>query len=155
MNISVVFSGGLSYLLNYSFSTFTTYTQHIESPVCFTFSSQRDLTVTIPRNSQTLRLPHNPASLSVVSHRTLLLSLSLSLQVPHLASQSLPTSHSLCLLQEFEAIGPASFLVSGVVMTLLSFVVYLLLYLVAQTITRQSCKCTVHAGGPDHNPPVL
>ncbi|XP_069193846.1 major facilitator superfamily domain-containing protein 4A [Procambarus clarkii] len=41
---------------------------------------------------------------------------------------------------EFEAYGPASVLVSGVVMTLVSVVVYLLLYLVAQTITRQSSE---------------
>ncbi|XP_050700032.1 major facilitator superfamily domain-containing protein 4A-like isoform X2 [Eriocheir sinensis] len=38
----------------------------------------------------------------------------------------------------FESIGPASLLISGVVMTLLSFVVYLVLCLVAQTITRHS-----------------
>nr|XP_053657351.1 major facilitator superfamily domain-containing protein 4A-like [Cherax quadricarinatus] len=42
---------------------------------------------------------------------------------------------------EFVSIGPASVLISGVVMTLISFVVYLMLYLVAQTITRQSCEC--------------
>lgn len=39
---------------------------------------------------------------------------------------------------EFDAWGPASVLVSGVIVTLISFVVYFLLYLVAQTITRQT-----------------
>ncbi|XP_042231739.1 major facilitator superfamily domain-containing protein 4A-like [Homarus americanus] len=40
----------------------------------------------------------------------------------------------------FTAVGPATLLVAGVVMTLISFVVYLLLYLVAQSITRQSSE---------------
>ncbi|XP_071527862.1 major facilitator superfamily domain-containing protein 4A-like [Panulirus ornatus] len=41
---------------------------------------------------------------------------------------------------EFDSIGPASVLISGVVMTLLSFVVIILLHLVAHTITRQSSE---------------
>ncbi|XP_068219384.1 major facilitator superfamily domain-containing protein 4A-like isoform X2 [Palaemon carinicauda] len=41
---------------------------------------------------------------------------------------------------EFDAFGPTSLLVTGVVMTLLSFVLYILLYLVAQTIIRQSSE---------------
>ncbi|XP_066980624.1 major facilitator superfamily domain-containing protein 4A-like [Macrobrachium rosenbergii] len=41
---------------------------------------------------------------------------------------------------EFAAFGPASLLVSGVIMTVLSFVLYIALYLVAQTIVRQSSE---------------
>nr|XP_053655855.1 uncharacterized protein LOC128704746 [Cherax quadricarinatus] len=56
-----------------------------------------------------------------------------------LATRLAPAFMLLCNI-EFVSIGPASVLISGVVMTLISFVVYLMLYLVAQTITRQSSE---------------
>ncbi|ROT67682.1 Major facilitator superfamily domain-containing protein 4 [Penaeus vannamei] len=93
-----------------------------------------------PILSPTLSLPCHLHLLPILSNYTFSLPFS-SLSSPS-PSYSFPRLKSNddtnILLQEFDAWGPASVLVSGVIVTLISFVVYFLLYLVAQTITRQT-----------------